>query len=67
MTRNILLRSLFERAFKMMKNGVYFIVIAILVAELFKILVYVNQMTSDVTLWTQNNVTSQKMEYLWKY
>ena len=31
----------------MMKNGVYFIVIALLVAELFKIL---------VTLWTQNVV-----------
>ena len=39
MTRNF---SLFERAFKMMKNGVYFIVIALLVAELFKILVYAN-------------------------
>ena len=48
----------------MMKNGVYFIVIALLVAELFKILVYANWMTCDVTLWTQNNVTSQKMEYL---
>ena len=48
----------------MMKNGVYFIVIALLVAELFKILVYANLMTSDVTLWTQNNVTPQKMEYL---
>ena len=34
--------SLFERAFKMMKNGVYFIVIAPLVAELFKILIYAN-------------------------
>ena len=34
--------SLFERAFKMMKNGVYLIVIALLVAELFKILVYAN-------------------------
>ena len=34
--------SLFERAFKMMENGVYFIVIALLVAELFKILVYAN-------------------------
>ena len=33
---------LFERAFKMMKNGVYFIVIALLVAELFKILIYAN-------------------------
>ena len=32
---------LFERAFKM-KNGVYFIVIALLVAELFKILIYAN-------------------------
>ena len=38
MTRNFLL---FEKAFKMMKNGVYFIVIALLVAELFK-------MTCDV-------------------
>ena len=34
--------SLLQRAFKMMKNGVYFIVIADLVAELFKILVYAN-------------------------
>ena len=41
MTR-IFFISLFERAFKMMKNGVYFIVIALLVAELFKILVYAN-------------------------
>ena len=39
----------------MMKNGVYFIVIALLVAELFK-------MTCDVTLWTQNDVKSQKVE-----
>ena len=33
---------LFERAFKMMKNGVYFIVIALLVAESFRILIYAN-------------------------
>ena len=31
---------LFERAFKMMQNGVYLIVIALLVAELFMILSY---------------------------
>ena len=48
----------------MMKHGLYFIVIALLVVELFKILVYANKITSDVTLWTQNNVTSQKMESL---
>ena len=40
--RKFFLISLFERAFKMMKNGVYFIVIALLVAELFKILVFAN-------------------------
>ena len=40
----------------MMKNGVYFIVIVLLVGMLFK-------MTCDVTLWTQNDVKSQKMEY----
>ena len=34
--------SLLGRAFKMMKNGVYFIVIAVLVAKLFKILIYAN-------------------------
>ena len=34
--------SLIERAFKVMKNGVYFIVIAFLFAELFKILGYGN-------------------------
>ena len=33
---------LFERAFKMMKKEVYFIVIALLVAEVFKILIYAN-------------------------
>ena len=39
-----------------MKNGVYFIVIALLVAELFKILIYANLMTCDVILWTQSEV-----------
>ena len=33
--------SLFERAFKVMKNGLYFIVIALLVAELFAILILI--------------------------
>ena len=36
--------SLFERAFKMMKNSVYFIVIALLVAKLSKFLIYANEM-----------------------
>ena len=40
----------------MTKNGVYFIVIAMLVAELFKVLIYANKMTCDVTMWTQNDV-----------
>ena len=31
----------------MIKNGVYFIVIALLVAELFKILIYVAMVTSE--------------------
>ena len=34
--------NLLGRAFKVMKNGVYFIIIAFLVAELFKILIYAN-------------------------
>ena len=33
---------LFDRAFKVMKNGVYFILIALLVTELFKISIYAN-------------------------
>jgi len=41
---------LFERAFKMMKNGVCYIVTALLVAEPFKTLIYANQIS----------VTSQK-------
>ena len=44
---------LFERPYKMMKNGVYFIVIALLVAKLFKILSFANKMTCDITNWTQ--------------
>ena len=42
--------SLFEKAFKIMKNGIYFIVIALLVAEFCKILIYANQMACDITL-----------------
>ena len=56
--------SLFKRAFKVMKNGVYFIMIALQVAQLFKMLIYANYMTCDVTLWIQNDVKAQKMEYL---
>ena len=48
--------SSFETAFKIMKNGVYFVVIALLVAELFKILINANYMTYDVTMWTQSGV-----------
>ena len=33
---------LFERAFKVMENAIHFSVIALLVAELFKILIYAN-------------------------
>ena len=33
----------------MMKNSIYFIVIALLVGELFKILIYANLTTCDVT------------------
>ena len=33
---------MFERAFKMIKNDIYFIAIALWNAELFKILVYAN-------------------------
>ena len=40
--RNFFFIVLFERASKVLKNGVYFIVIALLVAELFKILIYAN-------------------------
>ena len=48
----------------MIKNGVYFIVIPLLVAELFKILLYANKITCDVTFWTQSGVKSQKIEKL---
>ena len=51
----------------MMKNGVYFIAIAFLLAELFKIFVYANLINCDVTLWTPNDVNQQNMEYLCKY
>ena len=40
----------------MMKNGVYFIVIALLVAKLFKILIYANERTCGNTMWKQNDV-----------
>ena len=52
MKRNFFI-SLFERALKMMKNAVCFIVIALLFADLFKILIYANYMTCDVTMYTK--------------
>ena len=48
----------------MMMKGVYFLVIALLVPELFKILIYANQMTCDVTTDTKSGAKSQKIEYL---
>ena len=50
---------LFETGFKML-NGVYFIVIALLEAEFFKILIYANYFTVDVTLWIPNYLKPQK-------
>ena len=41
MTQNFFI-GLLHWAFKMMKNGIYFIVVALSVAELFKILIYAN-------------------------
>ena len=38
----------------MMKNGIYFILIAFLVAKFFKISFYANEMTFDVTRLTEN-------------
>ena len=52
--------SLFERAFKVMKDGVYFIVTVLLLAELFEILIYANGRACDVTRRTQNDAKSQK-------
>jgi len=45
----------------MMKNDVYFIVTALLVAEIFKILIHANEMTCDVTPWPQSDAKSQKI------
>ena len=48
----------------MMKSGVFFTVIALLVSELFKILIYANEMTYDVLPGTESGVMFQKNEYL---
>ena len=50
----------------MITNDVYFITIAILGAELNKILIYANW-TGEVTVWTQSDEKSQKIECLCKY
>ena len=44
----------------MIRNGVYFIVISDLVVELFKMLIYANYITVEVTMWTQSGVKSPK-------
>ena len=56
--------SLFKSTFKVIKNGIYLIVIALVVAELCKILIYANEITCDVTMWTQGDVKSHEIEYL---
>ena len=47
----------------MMKNGIYFIVIALLVAKLFKILIYATFCGNKV----KTQVKLENMEYLCKY
>ena len=39
---------------------IYSIMIALLVAQLFNVLIYANKKTCNVTMWTQNDVKSQK-------
>ena len=50
-----------------MKNGIYFIVIAFWVGKSFKIWIYANWRSCDLTTWTQNYVKSQNMHYLCQY
>jgi len=52
---------LFKRAFQ---NDLCFIVIVLLVAELFGILIYAGWMGCDVAMWARGGVKSQKFEYL---
>jgi len=54
MTQNFFV-NLLERAFRAMKNGVCFVVIAVLVAELFKMMVCAGWVTCDVAMLTQND------------
>jgi len=51
-----------QKSFQNDKNGAHFIVIALLVAQLSKILFYANWRTLKVTSWTQNVVKSQRTE-----
>ena len=48
----------------MMKSGVYFIVMALLVAELFNILISKLDDLCYILTWTQSGAESQKNEYL---
>ena len=50
--------NLLGRALKMIRDGIYFIVIAFLVVQLFKILFHASQRTGDASRLTQNDVTS---------
>jgi len=53
MTQNFKSLPVLGRAFKVMKNGVYSIVITFLVAALFGILICASWRTCDVMMWTQ--------------
>ena len=57
MTEKFFVRLL-GRAFKVLKNVIYFIVLAFLLVVKYSriVLIYANQRTCDVTMWTQHDV-----------
>ena len=58
---------LFERPFKIQKNGVFLFEISFFVLEILTFFYYANWISDDVTLFATKNWKILNKRYLWKY
>ena len=58
---------IFERPFKIQKNGVFIFEISFFVLEILTFFYYANEISDDVILFTTKNGKIVDKRYLWKY
>ena len=58
---------LFERPFKIQKNGVFLFELSFFVLEILTFFYYANEISDDVILFASKNDKILNKRYLWKY